>query len=61
MKEEGRRLTKSKLSGLVFSTLSNVSGTFGVNIALENRKEVVCKFFNLLCFVSLGAVPIPYV
>ena len=28
---------------------------------MEQQKDVVCKLFALLCFVSLGAAPIPYV
>ena len=41
---------------LVFSNLLNVSGTYGVNLALD----VVCKLFALLCFFFLGAVCVPY-
>ena len=34
-KENERRWTKLKFSSLVFSNLLKVSGTFGVDIALE--------------------------
>ena len=44
---------------LVFSTLLKVRGTFRVGLALEYQREVVCKLFELLCFVFLGVAPIP--
>ena len=55
-----RRRTKSKFSRSAFSTLIKVSGTFGVDLALQQQREVVCKLFELLCFVFLEAAPIPY-
>ena len=44
-----------------FSALLKVSGTCRVDLAIEKPREVVCRRFALLCFVFLGAAPIPYV
>ena len=40
---------------LVFSTLIKVSGTNRVDLALEYQREVVCKLFELLCFIFGGS------
>ena len=44
-----------------FWALLKVSGTYRVDLAIEQLREVVCRHFALLCFVFLGAAPIPYV
>ena len=44
----------------LFSTLLKVSETFRVDLALELLRDVVCKFFALLCFIFWGAASIPY-
>ena len=48
-------------SRLVFSALLKVSGTYRVDLAIEWPREVVYRHFAFLCFVFLGAAPIPYV
>ena len=62
-RKEGRKkkMNKLKIFRFGFLTLLKVSGTFGVDLALEKQREVVCKLFEVLCFVFLGAAPIPYV
>ena len=63
--EEEERKKMNKIGALqvwffwVFSTLLKVRGTFRVGLALEYQREVVCKLFELLCFVFLGVAPIP--
>ena len=37
------------------------SGTYKVDIAIKQPRDVACKFFAFLCFVFLGAAPIPHV
>ena len=59
--EDERNWTKWTFSRLVFSALLNVSGTYRVDLAIEEPREVVCRHFTLLCFVFLGAAPILYV
>ena len=52
--EEGsKKMNKSKVSYLFFSTLLKVSGVFRIDtcIAVEQQSDVVCKLFSLLCFV----------
>ena len=49
------------LSQAVFSNVINVSGSYKVNITIEEPRDVVYKPFALLCVVSYGAAPIPYV
>ena len=49
-KKKERRWRKSKFLCLVFSTLLKLSGTFGVDLALELLKKEGCKLFALLCF-----------
>ena len=44
-----------------FSTLLKVSVTYKVVLAIELQRDVVCTLLFLLCFIFLGAVPIPYV
>ena len=46
---------------LNFLTLLNVTGTFGIDLALEKLSKVICKLFELPCFIFLGAPLIPYV
>ena len=41
---------KLKLSCLFFATLSKLSGTNRADLALESKREVVCKPIALLCF-----------
>ena len=53
-------MNKTEILCLVFSKLKNVIGTLGVHLALDQQRDVVCEFFALLCFVLLGAAPIPY-
>ena len=59
--KERRRGTKLKFSFLVFLSLVEVSRNVRVDLALEQQRDVVCKFSTLLCVVFLGAAPIPYV
>ena len=47
----------SKFSCLIFATLSKVSGTYGVYLAID----VASKLFVFLCFVFHGAASMPYV
>ena len=61
MKRKERRWTKLKFLRLVFLTLLKVSGTYKVDLTLEQLRDVVYKLFALLCFVFLGAAPILYV
>ena len=62
--EEGRKkMNKIEIFVFGFSILWKVSGTHTVDLALEKQWEVVCKLFELLYFIFLGAAPIhvPYV
>ena len=56
-KKEGKKKKQDeqnqKFLCLVFLTLSKVSGTNRVDLALEYQREAVCKLFELLGFLSL--------
>ena len=45
---------------MVFSIATKVSRSYTVDLAIEYPRDVVCKFFALLCFVFHEAAPIPY-
>ena len=53
----------NKIETFMFGFLDLVKGcrTYKVNLALEQLWDVVHKVFALLCFIFLGAAPIPYV
>ena len=53
-------MNKSKVSRMVFSNLITVSGTYTVNLAMEELRDVVYKHLEVICFVFHGAAPIPY-
>ena len=57
-KEEDKR--NRNFVCLVFSTLLKISRTYTVGSRVEQQRDAVCKLFELLCFVFLGAAPIPY-
>ena len=58
--KERKMMIKLKYSYLVFLTLLKVSGTDRVDLATRQQRDLVCsKLFELLCFVFLGAAPIP--
>ena len=61
--ERKRRKKMNKIEIFKFGIFKLVkgSGTSGVDIALEYQREIVCKAFELLCFIFLGVVPLPYV
>ena len=62
-KERKKMACKSKNFMFGFLDLVKVSGTYRVDLALEQRRDLVCKLFSLLCFVFfLGTAPIhvPY-
>ena len=59
--EEERRGIKSKFFNFGFLNLVKGYQNFWSRFTLEQQREVVCKLFELLCFVFLGAAPIPYV
>ena len=63
MEKKNRNQKKNKIgnSCLVSSTLINVSGTYRVDLAIEEQRDIVCKYLALFCFVFLGAAPIPNV
>ena len=44
-----------------FDLVKGYTGTYRVDLAIEYPRDVVCTLFALLCFVFLGAAPIPYV
>ena len=58
--EERKKMNKIDFLRLVFSALLKVSETYRVDLAIE-QPRVVCRHFAHLCFVFLGAAPIPYV
>ena len=57
-KDRRKKMNKIQIFKLGFSKLLKVSGTFGVDIALEYYS---LKLFELLCLDFPGVVPIPYV
>ena len=44
---------------LGFLTMLEVSGSYKVDLAIEQQRDVLCKLFELLCFVLLQATPVP--
>ena len=56
-----KRMSKIEIFMFGFSTLLRVSATFRVDLALEWLWDIVCKLFNLLCFVFWKLPPIPCV
>ena len=42
------------------ASYTSVSGTYRVDLAIEEQRDAVCKLFVLLCYVFLGAAPISY-
>ena len=60
-KKEGKKEDEQSWNYcLVFSTLLKVSGSFVVDLLIEYQRDIVYKLLALLCFVFLGAAPIPY-
>ena len=56
--EKVRILIKSKFLPLMFSTLSKVSGTYVVDLTIEQQRDAVCMLFAVFCFIFQGAAPI---
>ena len=46
---------------MVFSNGIKVSGTYTLDLAIEQPRDVVYMHFAFICFVFHGAAPIPYV
>ena len=46
---------------MIFSNAIKVSGSYTVDLAIEQASDVVYKLFALLCVVFLGVAPMPYV
>ena len=53
--KRNERWTESKFSRLVFSALRKVSGTCRVDLAIDYKRDVVCKCFAFVFFVFHGA------
>ena len=58
-----KKMNKVEIFMLVFMNLIKANRTNRVDLALEKRKEVACKLFELFSFFFLGVAPIyvPYV
>ena len=54
-------MNKIKIFTHGFLELDKVSGTYTVDSAIEQPRDVVYKNFAFICFVFCGAAPIPYV
>ena len=56
-KNERKNTNKTECCILVFSNLTKVSGTYTVDLAIEQPRDAVCKHFAFVCFVFTGAAP----
>ena len=54
-------MNKLEIFMFVFSILLKVSGIHEVNLAVQQQRDGVCKFFTFLSFILLGIALLPYV
>ena len=59
-KKERKKINKIEIFKFGFLNLLNVCETFGVDIMLEYQTSSL-KLFELLCFIFLRVISMPYV